>query len=221
MNILNSSKVVEVLEREHSAAKAQRAQRIAGSTSRDKTRQRPDFRTSDIHRTHYLSIGPTQGRWLFAQAVACDAKEIVEFGTSFGISTLYLAAAAAENKGRITGTEFHPEKAETARRNLNDAGLTATILTGDARETLAGDGPKIDLLFLDGANELYLPILEMLLPRLHRGSVVIADNIPVSAEERRENPASDFAAYLNRSENGFITSVIGFGKGGMSFSAKC
>ncbi|PJX22218.1 hypothetical protein CAP48_14895 [Advenella sp. S44] len=220
MNILNSPEVAAVLEREHNAAKAQRIQRLANSAPKGKSPQRPDFRTSEMHKTNYLSIGPTQGRWLFAQAVACKAQEIVEFGTSFGISTLYLAAAATENKGRVTGTEFHPEKAEKARRNLAEAGLAATILTGDARETLAVDGPKIDLLFLDGANELYLPILEMLLPRLGGGSVVIADNIPVSEEERRENAASGFDAYLNRPEHQFVTSVLGFGKGGMSFSVK-
>ena len=142
----------------------------------------------------------------------------MEFGTSFGISTLYLAAAAAETGGRVTGSEYHPSKADKARANLAEAGLAATILTGDARETLAGPGPRIDLLFLDGAKELYLPILHLLLPRLHRGSLVVADNIPTDPEARAASPAAGFDAFMEDAANGFVTSVIGFGKGGMRFA---
>lgn len=131
-----------VLKREHQAAKAQamarRAQRDAGAPRP----RNPDFRTSDMHRTSYLAIGPAQGRWLCGTAIAMKAQEIVEFGSSFGISTMYLAAAAARTGGRVTGSEFHPDKADKARRNLEDAGLKATILTGDAMETLPGTAPR-------------------------------------------------------------------------------
>lgn len=214
MSRLTDPRVAAVLAREHGLAKAQRAARPSPAGPRENL----DFRTSERHRSGYLAIGPDQGRWLYGLLIAARAKEIVEFGTSFGISTLYLAAAAAENGGSVTGSEYHPDKADKARANLAEAGLEATILTGDARETLSGPGPDIDLLFLDGAKDLYLPILQTLLPRLRRGSIVIADNIPTDPGIRAKTPTAPFDMYLEDDANGFVTSVVGFGKGGMRFA---
>lgn len=221
MSVLNSPRVAAVLHREHEAARAQRQARKADDLQpQHRPRQGVDFRTSERHRTSYLSIGPAQGRWLYGQAIAISAKEIVEFGTSYGISTIYLAAAAAQTGGRVTGTEYHPAKAEKARKNLQDTGLEATVLTGDARKSLSGNGPDIDLLFLDGANDLYLPVLQMLLPRIRRGGVVIADNIPLQADERAAGSTAEFDAFISSEKEDFISTVIGFGKGGMSFSVR-
>lgn len=214
MNRLTDPRTSAVLTREHGRAKAEWRARPPG----ERPPQHPDFRISERHRTSYLAIGPDQGRWLYGLAIAAGAKEIVEFGTSFGISTLYLAAAAAETGGRVTGSEYHPDKAERARANLAEAGLPANVLTGDARETLAGPGPAIDFLFLDGAKELYLTLLQLLLPRLHRGTVVVADNIPTNPAARAESPSAAFDAYMEDAGNGFVTSVVGFGKGGMRFA---
>lgn len=218
MQTFTTPRAAAILEREHQAA---REQRNAGRSGSDRPTTDPgavDFRTSERHRTGYLSIGPTQGRWLCGTAIAQGAKEIVEFGTSFGISTLYLASAAARTGGRVTGSEYHPHKADKARRNLEEAGLDATILTGDALETLTGDGPVIDFLFLDGAKELYLPVLEHLLPRLRPGSVIVADNIPLGREAQKAGPTADFSAFISGTDSGFVSSVLGFGRGGMSFS---
>ena len=214
MTRLTDPRLAAVLAREHALARAQRG----GPRPQGVPVPHPDFRTSERHRTAYLSIGPDQGRWLYGLVLASGAREIVEFGTSFGISTLYLAAAAAETGGRVTGSEYHPAKAEKARANLAEAGLVATILTGDARETLAGPGPQIDLLFLDGAKELYLPMLQLLRSRLHRGSIVVADNIPTDPGARAASPAAGFDAFIEDTENGFVTAVTGFGKGGMRFA---
>lgn len=218
MQTLLTPTAMSVLKREHRAAKAQRMERKAHREAGIARPRDTDFRTSDMLRTNYLAIGPAQGRWLCGLAIAQNAQEIVEFGSSFGISTMYLAAAAAQTGGRVTGSEFHPEKAAKARQNLEEAGLEATILTGDAMETLAGTGPQIDLLFLDGAKDLYLPVLRMLQPRLHIGSVVVADNIPLEKEDRATGGTADFNAYVADPANGFLTSVPGFAKGGMSFS---
>lgn len=213
-----SPHVASILEREHQAARDQRAAR---RTEREKTEQRPrnvDFRTSEMHRNAYLSISPAQGRWLCGTAIAQNAQEIVEFGSSFGISTLYLAAAAARTGGKVTGTEYHTQKAEKARRNLDESGLDATILIGDGLETLKGEGPEIDLLFLDGAKELYLPVLHLLQPRFRRGSVIIADNIPLDSDDRKAGPTAEFNAFVSSDDSGLISSVVGFGRSGMSFT---
>ncbi|MAL97718.1 MAG: methyltransferase [Alteromonadaceae bacterium] len=211
LNRLKTDPIARVLKREHGAARAQ---------AQARRRDADPAERAERMKSSYLAIRPDQGRWLYGLVVATGAKEIVEFGTSFGISTLYLAAGAAETGGRVTGTEFHPEKAGKARANLAEAGLEAEILVGDALETLAGEGAEIDLLFLDGGKDLYLPVLQRLLPRLHRGSVVVADNIPVEREARKSGPTAPFHAFLRDPANGFVSSVAAFAKGGMSFSVK-
>ncbi|RVV97584.1 methyltransferase domain-containing protein [Mesobaculum littorinae] len=204
---LTDPALAAILDREHAAARAQRGQ------PRPPQGDMADFRTSEMHRTRYLSIRPDQGRWLYALAVGSGARQIVEFGTSFGISTLYLAAAADETGGMVTGSEFHPEKAARARQNLSEAGLVADIRVGDARQTLADPDGPIDLLFLDGAKDLYVPVLEMLTPRLAPRALVVADNID---PERAE-----IAGFLDSvAAPGYVTSLLGFGKGGMSLSLR-
>ena len=94
----------------------------------------------------YIPIVPQQGAFLYMQALAKGAKNIVEFGTSYGISTLYLAAAAKKNGGRVITTEYLPHKAEAARRHFAAAGLADYIelREGDALETLQDIAGGID-----------------------------------------------------------------------------
>ena len=107
------------------------------------------------------------------------AKRIVEFGSSFGVSTLYLAAAAKDTGGRVIGTEMEASKAERARANLEEAGLAdiAEIRVGDALETLKDLDGRVDLLFLDGWKDLYVPIARMMEPKLRPGALLLADNL--------------------------------------------
>lgn len=92
----------------------------------------------------------------------------MEYGTSFEISTLRLAAALKDNGGgRLIGTEFEPSKVKRARENLTAAGLSdlVEIREGDAFQTLAHDLPdRIDFLLLDGIKTLYLKVLALLEP---------------------------------------------------------
>ena len=92
-------------------------------------------------------------------ARSIGAQNVVNFGTSFGISTLHLAAALRDNGGgRLIGSEFEPLKAARARKNLAAANLSdlVDIREGDALETFARDLPQsIDLVLLDGAKDLY------------------------------------------------------------------
>ena len=114
------------------------------------------------------------------------ARNIVEFGTSFGISTLHLAAALRDNGGgRLIGSEFEPSKVKRARENLAAGGLSdlVEIREGDALETLARDLPDtVDFVLLDGAKMLYLPILSLFEDRLRSGALVVADNADASPE---------------------------------------
>ena len=128
----------------------------------------------------HLAVSPDTGRLLYLLARGSRARSIVEFGTSFGISTLHLAAALRDNGGgRLITSEFEPSKVERARRNIDAGGFTdlVDLRAGDALETLARDLPeRVDLVLLDGAKSLYSKILALIEPRLTPGAWVIADN---------------------------------------------
>jgi predicted O-methyltransferase YrrM len=137
-------------------------------------------------RDMFLAISPETGRLLYMLARSSRARAIIEFGTSFGISTLHLAAAVKDNGGGLViGSELEPEKAARARQNLAAAelGAFAEIREGDATESLARDLPaEIDLVLLDGAKVLYPTILGLLEPRLRAGALLVADNAGQSPE---------------------------------------
>ncbi len=126
----------------------------------------------------YLSISREQGEDLRALIVKKNIKNIVEFGTSFGISTLFLAQGILETGGYIVTTELIESKAKKATENFERAGVKDLIevRTGDAMETLKDHDSSIDLLLLDGWKDLYLPLFQMLEPNFHEGSIIYVDN---------------------------------------------
>lgn len=130
-------------------------------------------------RDAFIPIDAAQGRMLYQLARARGARRIVEFGASFGISTIYLAAAVRDNGGgRVITTELEPGKVAGAHANYVRAGVDAEIelRAGDALQTLRTiDGP-IDMLFLDGWKEACLPVLQLLEPHLARGACVLCDD---------------------------------------------
>lgn len=131
-----------------------------------------------------LAVSRETGRLLYMLARSSGARTIVEFGTSFGISTLHLSAALRDNGGgRLITSEFEPSKAARARDNLTAGGLIdlVEIREGDALRTLGSDLPEtIDLLLLDGAKALYPEILALVESRLRPGALVVADNAEYS-----------------------------------------
>ncbi|PMS13584.1 O-methyltransferase [Trinickia caryophylli] len=133
-----------------------------------------------------LAVSRETGTLLYMLARSCRARTIVEFGTSFGISTLHLAAALRDNGGgRLITTEFEPSKVARARDHLRAGGLIdlVEIREGDALRTLAADLPEaVDLLLLDGAKGLYPEILHLVEPRLRPGALIVADNADYSPE---------------------------------------
>lgn len=128
----------------------------------------------------FIPIDESQGRALYLFARASGARRIVEFGASFGISTIYLAAAVRDNGGGgVITTELEPTKAARARAHYAEAGVDGfiTLLEGDALSTLKSvDGP-IDLLFLDGWKDACLPVLKLLEEKLAPGAAILCDDI--------------------------------------------
>jgi predicted O-methyltransferase YrrM len=151
-------------------------------------------RLKDFH----LAVSRETATLLYMLARSCRASSIVEFGTSFGVSTLHLAAALRDNGGgRLISTEFEPTKVSQASANVAAAGLAdlVEIRSGDALETLSRALPeRIDLVLLDGAKGLYPKVLSLLESRLRPGALVVADNADWSAEylARVRDPAGAY-----------------------------
>jgi predicted O-methyltransferase YrrM len=135
----------------------------------------------------WLPVSRETGVLLYQLARSTNARNIVEFGTSFGLSTLYMAAALRDNggNGRLISSEFEPSKVAKAREHLAEGGVIdlVEIREGDALKTLAVDMPEsIDLLLLDGAKPLYTDVLALVESRLRPGALIVADNADHSPE---------------------------------------
>jgi len=145
-----------------------------------------------------LAVSADTGALLYMLARSCKARTVVEFGTSFGISTLHLAAALRDNGGGLLITsEFESSKVAQARDNLIAGGLLdlVEIREGDALQTLGKDLPEsIDLVLLDGAKALYAEILSLLESRLRPGALIVADNADYAPDylARVRSPAQGY-----------------------------
>ncbi|MGY8705293.1 O-methyltransferase [Bradyrhizobium sp. 18BD] len=147
-----------------------------------------------------LAVSRETGQLLYMLVRSSGARTIVEFGTSFGISTLHLAAGLRDNGGgRLITSEFEPSKAARARENLSAGGLIdlVEIREGDALQTLREDLPDtIDLVLLDGAKALYPEILDLLEDHLKPGAIIVADNA---------DDSPDYLARVRRPGNGYMS----------------
>ncbi|KAF1004730.1 MAG: hypothetical protein GAK28_03743 [Luteibacter sp.] len=159
---------------------------------------------------NFLNVQPEYGRFLYQCARTRGARRIVEFGTSMGISTIYLAAALRDmGGGRLIGTELEQSKAERAMAHLEEAGLSdlVEIRVGDARETLLGLEGDIDLVLLDGALSLYLPILKLLEPSLTAGTPILGENADLDG---------DYLTYVREPTNGYMSQPLPISEGRVS-----
>jgi predicted O-methyltransferase YrrM len=211
LNTLTTAPLAPLLERlfdETAAASPATSAALAAISSAERTRlmhsktEYLDFyaRLKDVP----LPVSRETGTLLYMLAPSSGAKSIVEFGTSFGISTLYLAAALRDNgAGRVVTTEFEPSKVARARAHLKAGGLDdlVEIREGDALKTLAADLPAaIDLLLLDGAKALYPEILALVESRLRPGALVVADNADHSPE---------YLARVRAPQSGYLSTPFG------------
>ena len=133
----------------------------------------------------YLAISKAQGAGLVNLIVENKIKNVVEFGTSFGISTLFLAKGVTATGGSILTTELIESKAQKAIENFKSAGVNdlVEVRIGNALETLKDHKTPIDLLLLDGWKNLYLPLFQMLERNYHAKTIVYVDNADM-AESR-------------------------------------
>lgn len=209
---LRTPKVADLLTRLFSEADASNAKvrELFGTMPPEERARRMSDPNADYRAFYtrakdiYLAVAPETAKLLYMLARNCNAKAIVEYGTSFGISTIHLAAAVRDNShdgqgGRVIGSEFEPGKIKQARANLEAAGLAdlVEIREGDALETLAKDLPaSIDLVLLDGHKALYNRVLELVRPNLRPGAFLVADNA---------DACPDYVALVRKPGNGFLS----------------
>ncbi len=125
------------------------------------------------------NIDRNSGRFISMLARTMNAQAILEVGSSNGVSTIWFALAAAESGGKVTGTELISERAAEANRNLAEAGLSgvATVLPGDARQTLASLTGPFDIVFIDAEKDDYTGHFLAALPLVRSGGVILSDNV--------------------------------------------
>ncbi|KAK1184249.1 class I SAM-dependent methyltransferase [Streptomyces sp. NBS 14/10] len=164
---------------------------------------RPPQELADAAAGIYMPVSAEGGKLLYNLVRAVRPATVVEFGMSFGISTLHLAAAVRDNgTGRVITTEMSKDKIATARRTFAETGLDdlITVLEGDARETLAALEGPVDLVLLDGWKDLCLPVLQLLEPRLRPGTLVVADDID---QGEGDGPLRPYLDYVRDPAHGY------------------
>lgn len=212
---LDDPKIKGVLDRLHREARGDlmRLPKVGVSEALDRLMARKPSVADRARRMKnvYVSISPKQGVFVYLVARSIAARRIVEFGTSFGISTIYLAAAVRDNRGGLViGSEIEESKVARAREHIEEAGLSeyVDIRTGDARQTLAQPGGAVDMVFMDGWKNLYLPVIEMLEPHLRPGAVVLSDNINTF-----KKTLAPYVAHMQGLSNGFHSVILPLGEG--------
>ncbi|KAF8965842.1 hypothetical protein BGZ46_000491 [Entomortierella lignicola] len=178
----------------------------------------------DIMRDKFIALDEDKAQYIYQLCRAINATQIVEAGTSFGVSTIYWALAVAANikagggkgKGRVIATEFEPSKAEKARQYWKECGEEVSgvieLREGDLLQTLKKDVSEVDLLVLDIWTPMALPTLKLVQPHLRHGAVILADNSVKAAESYKE-----YLEYVRNPESGFLTTTLPF-DGGLEMS---
>jgi predicted O-methyltransferase YrrM len=210
---LKDPRVAAALERMFAEAEQDGAVYTRASAARPAGRgPLTDQERSDASAEIYMPISADAGRLLYALVRAVRPRTVVEFGMSFGISTLHLAAAVRDNGvGRVVTTEMSAHKIATARKTFAETGLDdlITVLEGDALETLpaelaAGDG--VGFVLLDGWKDLYPPVLHLLEPHLAPGTLVFADDTEMDSVrpylEHVRDPENGYESVLFPVEDG-------------------
>uniref|UniRef100_L2FAS3 O-methyltransferase n=1 Tax=Colletotrichum fructicola (strain Nara gc5) TaxID=1213859 RepID=L2FAS3_COLFN len=184
----------------------------------------PPYVSTDNHPAsvaldRFVALEPDKCALVYLLLRAAGARYVVEAGTSFGVSTIWLALAVGQNAGLqnsdgiVIATENEPTKASRAREHWKRAGRDVEkwirLKEGDLRETLKTDVPEqIDFLLLDIWSALALPTLKVIKTRLKPGALIVADNVVSS-----KDGYADLIAYLDDPRNRFKTTTAPYSGG--------
>jgi predicted O-methyltransferase YrrM len=221
MSVLASPKLQAIVERLQAQSVAQEpatgayfAERIKAG---DLSWEGFDDRMTAFMADKLVALEPVKAEFCHLLCRSLRAKRVVEVGTSFGVSTLYLADAVRANGGGVViGTEHEPAKVAAARATFADAGLADVIdlREGDLRETLKAIEGPVDFVLMDIWTEMARPAMELITPHLRPGAVVIADNT-VQASRGYEA----FFTFVRDPANGLAAMTLPF-EGGLDMVVK-
>jgi len=188
-----------------------------------------DERTNEFLRDKLIALDRAKAEFCYHMCRALQARRVVEAGTSFGVSTLFLAAAVRDNRRQgperldddgpscvVIGTEAEPEKARMARSHFAEAGLADLIdlREGDLRKTLVDVQGPIDFMLIDIWTTMARPALALIAPRLREGAVVICDNTLQFREAYAE-----YFEFVQDPRNRLRTMTLPF-EGGLEFTVR-
>ncbi|KAJ6616204.1 S-adenosyl-L-methionine-dependent methyltransferase [Mycena sp. CBHHK59/15] len=203
--------ILSLLDRLHTLSSTQEA------AIDDRALAQADFDAA--MRDKFIALDQDKCHFMYQLVRATGATHVVEAGTSFGVSTIYLALAVGQNvkaagggKGVVIATEKESTKAAIARDHWKQAGESVTdfidLREGDLLQTLKSDLPQIDMLLLDIWVPMALPTLQVVLPNLRPGAVVLIDNTISLA-----SPYAELLAYLRAPESPFTNLTLPYSNG--------
>jgi predicted O-methyltransferase YrrM len=188
-----------------------------------------DARTNEFLKDKLIALDRDKAEFCYHVCRALRAHRVVESGTSFGVSTLFLAAAVRDNlrqetqsldvtgqTGVVIGTEYEPEKAKMARGHFAEAGLSDLIdlREGDLRDTLAEVEGPVDFMLIDIWTPMARPALSLIAPHLREGAVVICDNTL-----QFRDAYGEYFDFVHDPRNGLRTMTLPF-EGGLEFTVR-
>src|SRR5882762_9734343 len=227
MSVLQDPNLERLLATLHAASDAQTSAVRQHYDERDSAVDRPPedqaARTKSFLSDKLYALDRDKAEFCYQMCRAADARRIVEIGTSYGVSTLYLAAALRDNSragggdGVVIGTEYEPEKAKAARAHFAQAELEQFIelREGNLRETLRTLEGPVDFMLVDIWIGMARPALELVAPHLRPGAIVVCDNT-----QTYRDAYADYLAFINDPVNGFRTMTLPF-DGGLELSVRC
>jgi predicted O-methyltransferase YrrM len=220
---LNDPKLDALLARLHAQSDAEVKETDAYYERRERegSLDYENFCDDDMHRflsDKMVALDRDKAEFCYQLCRSLRATRVVEAGTSFGISTLYLAAAVRDNhveNGVVIGTEHEPDKVKIALENFREAGLSDFIelREGDLRQSLKDVGGPVDFVLVD-IWDVALPALELISSSLRPGAIVACDNTTVDREEYR-----DYFKFVNDPDNRFRTMTVPF-QGGFELTVR-
>lgn len=189
----------------------------------DRTSSHTEAEVKAFRSDKLVALDRDKAEFCYQLCRASGARRLVEIGTSYGVSTLYLAAAVRDNLratgggGVVIGTEYELTKARAAREHFSAAGLSQFIdlREGDLRETLKLIDAPVDFMLVDIWVAMARPALELVAPHLKMGAIVVCDNT-----QRHRSEYADYFAFLTDPARGFRTMTLPF-DGGLELSVRC
>jgi len=226
MGLLNDARGEALLDRLHAQSSAQDAalQQYFAKRAEEGTLDWKGL-DADAHRfmsDKLVALDRDKSELCYQLCRALRAKRVIEVGTSYGVSTMYLAAAVRDNAreddgaGVVIASEYEPAKASAARAHFAEAGLTQWIdlHEGDVREILKTVSGPIDFVLMDIWTEIARPALERVAPLLRPGAIVLADNTTAFRQSYE-----DYFAFVNDPRNGLRTLTLPY-PGGLELTVR-